>query len=76
LHIVVCAKQVPDTTEVRIDPKTNALVREGVPSIINPYDGIVKGINESSHDKNMNTIHHRVYLRRGCYWSKQSQRLF
>ncbi len=38
MHIVVCVKQVPDTTEVRIDPKTNTLVREGVPSIINPYD--------------------------------------
>lgn len=38
MHIVVCIKQVPDTTEVRIDPKTNTLIREGVPSIINPFD--------------------------------------
>lgn len=38
MNIVVCMKQVPDTAEVRIDPKTNTLVREGVPSIINPYD--------------------------------------
>ncbi|GAW91640.1 electron transfer flavoprotein subunit beta/FixA family protein [Calderihabitans maritimus] len=38
MHIVVCVKQVPDTMEVRIDPKTNTLVRAGVPSIINPYD--------------------------------------
>ncbi len=38
MHIVVCAKQVPDTSEVRIDPETNTLIREGVPSIINPYD--------------------------------------
>lgn len=38
MHIVVSVKQVPDTTEVRIDPKTNTLVREGVPSIMNPYD--------------------------------------
>jgi electron transfer flavoprotein beta subunit len=36
--MVVCLKQVPDATEVTIDPKTNTLVREGVPSIINPYD--------------------------------------
>ncbi len=36
--MVVCLKQVPDATEVKIDPKTNTLVREGVPSIINPYD--------------------------------------
>lgn len=38
MNIVVCMKQVPDATEVRIDPKTNTLIREGVPSIINPYD--------------------------------------
>ena len=38
MHIVVCLKQVPDTTEVKIDPKTNTLIREGVPSIANPYD--------------------------------------
>lgn len=37
-HSVVCLKHVPDSTEVRIDPKTNSLRREGVPSIINPYD--------------------------------------
>ncbi len=38
MNIVVCIKQVPDTTEVRIDQKTNTLIREGVPSIINPDD--------------------------------------
>ena len=38
MNIIVCIKQVPDTTEVRIDPKTNTLIREGVPSIINPFD--------------------------------------
>lgn len=38
MEIVVCIKQVPDTTEVRINPETNTLVREGVPSIINPFD--------------------------------------
>jgi len=38
MKIVVCIKQVPDTTEVRIDPKTGTLIREGVPSIINPDD--------------------------------------
>lgn len=38
MHSVVCIKQVPDTTEVKIDPVTNTLVREGVPSIVNPYD--------------------------------------
>lgn len=38
MNIVVCIKQVPDTTEVRIDPKTGTLIREGVASIINPDD--------------------------------------
>ncbi len=36
--IVVCIKQVPDTTQVQIDPVTNTLVREGIPFIANPYD--------------------------------------
>jgi electron transfer flavoprotein beta subunit len=38
MHIAVCIKQVPDAAEVKINPETGTLVREGVPSIINPYD--------------------------------------
>ena len=38
MNIVVCVKQVPDTTNVRINPKTNTLMREGVESIVNPFD--------------------------------------
>ena len=38
MKIIVCVKQVPDTTEVRIDKETNTLIREGVPSILNPDD--------------------------------------
>ncbi|MBV6341903.1 electron transfer flavoprotein subunit beta/FixA family protein [Candidatus Magnetobacterium casense] len=38
MKIIVCIKQVPDTSEVRINPETNTLIRDGVPSIINPYD--------------------------------------
>ena len=38
MHVIVCIKQVPDTTEVRINPETGTLIREGVPSIINPFD--------------------------------------
>lgn len=38
LHIICCIKQVPDTTQVKIDPTTNTLVRAGVESICNPYD--------------------------------------
>ncbi len=38
MNILVCIKQVPDTTEIRMDPKTNTLVRAGVPSTVNPFD--------------------------------------
>lgn len=38
MHIVVCVKMVPDTTQVSIDPVTNTLIRDGVPFITNPYD--------------------------------------
>lgn len=38
MNIVVCVKQVPNTNEVKLDPKTGTLIREGVPSIMNPDD--------------------------------------
>ena len=38
MKIVVCIKQVPDTSEVEIDPQTNTLIRTGIPVIINPDD--------------------------------------
>ena len=38
MHIIVCVKQVPDAKDVRLDPATNTLAREGVESIMNPYD--------------------------------------
>ncbi|MCX6003722.1 MAG: electron transfer flavoprotein subunit beta/FixA family protein, partial [Chloroflexi bacterium] len=38
MNIIVCLKQVPSTTEVKIDPKTNTLIRHGIKSIINPFD--------------------------------------
>ncbi|MDR2017355.1 MAG: electron transfer flavoprotein subunit beta/FixA family protein [Syntrophobacterales bacterium] len=38
LHIIVCIKMVPDTTQVKIDPVTNTLVRDGIPFITNPFD--------------------------------------
>ena len=38
MEIIVCIKQVPDTTEVKIDPVKGTLIREGVPSIVNPFD--------------------------------------
>jgi len=38
MNIVVCLKQVPGTTEVKIDPQTNTLIRQGIQNIINPFD--------------------------------------
>lgn len=38
MKIVVCIKQVPDTTEIKINPATGTLIRDGVPSIMNPDD--------------------------------------
>lgn len=38
IHIIAAIKQVPDTNDVKIDPKTGTLIREGVPSIVNPED--------------------------------------
>jgi electron transfer flavoprotein beta subunit len=38
VNIVVCLKQVPGTTEVKIDPQTNTLIRQGIKNIINPFD--------------------------------------
>lgn len=39
MNILVCVKQVPDTTSIKIDPVKHTLIRAGVPSIVNPYDG-------------------------------------
>ena len=38
MNILVCIKQVPDTKDVRLDPETNTMSREGVESIMNPFD--------------------------------------
>lgn len=38
MNIIVCLKQVPGTTEVKIDPETNTLIRQGIENIINPFD--------------------------------------
>ncbi len=38
MNMLVCIKQVPDTTEIKINPETNTLIRDGVPSIVNPFD--------------------------------------
>jgi len=38
MNIIVCIKQVPDTTEIKLNPETGTMIREGVPSIMNPDD--------------------------------------
>ena len=38
MNVVVCLKQVPGTTEVKINPQTNTLIRQGIKNIINPFD--------------------------------------
>lgn len=38
MNILVCVKQVPDTTEIKIDPEKHTLIRDGVPSIVNTFD--------------------------------------
>lgn len=38
MNIVVCLKQVPSTTQVKIDPQKNTIIREGIKNVVNPYD--------------------------------------
>ncbi len=38
MNIIVCLKQVPGTTQVKIDPQTNTLIRQGIKNIVNPFD--------------------------------------
>ena len=55
MNILVCVKQVPDTTEIKIDPVRNTLIREGVPSIVNPFDGYALEAAARIKDKNPET---------------------
>lgn len=50
-HFVVCIKQVPDSREIRIDPKTNTLIRQGVPAIVNYFD--MRGLEEALRLKDL-----------------------
>ncbi|MCQ2552560.1 MAG: electron transfer flavoprotein subunit beta/FixA family protein [Clostridia bacterium] len=52
MNMLVCVKQVPDTTAVKIDPVTNTLIRDGVPSILNPFDGYALEAAARVKDKN------------------------
>ena len=55
MNILVCVKQVPDTTEIKIDPVTNTLIRQGVPSIVNPFDGYALEAAARIKDQNPDT---------------------
>lgn len=55
MNILVCIKQVPDTTEIKIDPVTNTLIRAGVPSIVNPFDGYALEAAARIKDKDPDT---------------------
>jgi electron transfer flavoprotein beta subunit len=52
MNIAVCVKQVPDTSEVKIDPETGTMKREGVPSILNPFDAYAVEEAVSLKEKN------------------------
>jgi len=56
MKIVVCVKQVPDTMNVRIDPETNTLIRDGVPSILNPFDEFAIEEGLQIREKNGGTV--------------------
>lgn len=54
-NILVCIKQVPDTTEIKIDPVKKTLIREGVPSIVNPFDAYALELAARIKDKEPDT---------------------
>ena len=55
MNFLVCVKQVPDTTKIKIDPVHSTLIRDGVPSILNPYDGYALEAAARIRDKNPET---------------------
>lgn len=63
MRIIVCVKQVPDTNEVRIDPVKNTLIRDGVPSILNPDDA--NALEEALRIKDENPDTHITVLTMG-----------
>lgn len=69
MKIIVCAKQVPDTNEVRIDPVKNTLIREGVPSILNPDDA--NALEEALKMKDADPSTHITVITMGPPQAKQ-----
>ena len=56
MDILVCVKQVPDTTEIKINYETNTLLREGVPSIVNPFDAYALEVAVRLKEKHGGTV--------------------
>jgi len=58
MNIIVCIKQVPDTNEVKIDPKTGTLIREGVPTIMNHDDkhALIEAVRIAGKNKGKVTV--------------------
>lgn len=56
MKTLVCVKQVPDTTEIRIDPVTNTLIRDGVPSIVNTFDAYALELALRLKDRSGGTV--------------------
>jgi electron transfer flavoprotein beta subunit len=52
MNLLVCIKQVPDTTEIKINPETNTLIRDGVPSIVNTFDAFALEVAARIKDAN------------------------
>lgn len=62
MNIIVCVKQVPDTEKIEIHEETNTLKREGVPSILNPYDGYALEAAAKIKDENADTNIHVISM--------------
>ena len=56
MNILVCIKQVPDTTIIKIDPETNTLMREGVPAIVSPFDAYALEAAARIKDDNLGVL--------------------
>ena len=72
MNMLVCVKQVPDTTEIKINPETNTLIRDGVPSIVNPYDGYA--LETAARIKDVNPDSKIVVLTMGPEQAKDALR--
>ena len=68
MHFVVCIKQVPDSAQIRVHPVTNTIMRQGVPTIINPYDlfALEEALRlRDKHRRRSHRSHHGTALGRG-----------